>query len=232
MAFQQSGAADARDPPQMDAVIKMTSETLSTISKRLERRHTGFGKSIQILSWPFQKTDIDKYVATLERAKTWFIMILMQDSTEQTSVVYAEVKRLADIIHEDIISRQLDKMTLETEDTVRSLSPVNPAEDHSRVRRDLVPGTGGWFMDKTFEEWTDISSRARPILWVKGKCKQGSQSEQLGTCTLTKLTLHSWGRKIESFVSAHGNNPNNPRPVSSAHVTDKPPHVVRAWWKN
>lgn len=171
VAFQQSSNRDATDASQMEAVILMTSETLATIKKRIARRHTGLGKSVQALTWPFHKGDIDKYVATLERAKTWFMMALMQDSTDQTSAVYAEVQRLSDMVHEDIISRQLDRMTLEAEDTIRSLSPVNPADDHLRVRRDLVPGTGRWFMDKAFDAWAGPSASSRPMLWVKGKCK-------------------------------------------------------------
>lgn len=171
IAFQESSSRDATDASQMEAVIMMTSDTLMSIKKRIARRSTGIGKSVQILTWPFHKGDIDKYVATLERAKTWFMMTLMQDSTDQTSAVYAEVQRLSDMVHEDIISRQLDRMTLEAEDTIRGLSPVNPADDHLRVRRDLVPGTGRWFMDKTFEAWAEVPSDNRPILWVKGKCK-------------------------------------------------------------
>lgn len=171
IAFQESSARDLTEASQMESIIIMTSETLVTIKKRIARRNTGFGKSVQILTWPFQKGDIDKYVATLERAKTWFMMTLMQDSTDQTSAVYAEVQRLADMVHEDIISRQLDRMTMEAEDTLRCLSPVNPADDHLRVRRDLIPGTGRWFMDKVFESWVENPSSDRPILWVKGKCK-------------------------------------------------------------
>jgi len=172
VALQQSKPPDARDAAQMEAVILMTSETLATIKKRIARRSTGIGKSVQALTWPFHKGDIDKYVATLERAKTWFMMTLMQDSTDQTSAVYAEVQRLSNMVHDDIISRQLDRMTLEAEDTIRSLSPVNPADDHSRVRRDLIRGTGLWFMDKAFDAWAESSENTRPILWVKGKCKR------------------------------------------------------------
>jgi STAND-like protein len=172
VAFQQANAKDARDVPQMEAVIQMTSETLDTIKKRVDRRNAGtLGKHIQILTWPFKQGDIDRYVATLERAKTWFIMYLMQDSSDQTSAVYSEVQRLSNMIHEDIISRQLDRMTVEAEETVRGLSPMRPAEDHLRVRRDLIPGTGQWFLDKTFEAWAEVPSEHRPILWVKGKCE-------------------------------------------------------------
>jgi len=171
IALQQSSSRDARDAPQMESIIKMTSETLATISKRIAKRNTGLGKSVQMLTWPFQKGDIDKYVATLERAKTWFMMTLMQDSTDQTAAVYAEVQRLSDIVHEDIVFRRLDRMTLEVEATLRSLSPVNPVDDHLRVRRDLIPGTGQWFLDKSFEEWAEIPSSSRPMLWVKGKCE-------------------------------------------------------------
>ena len=171
VAFQQSKPQAVSDAPQMEAVILMTSETLATVKKRIDRRSTGIGKSVQALTWPFHKGDIDKYVATLERAKTWFMMTLMQDSSDQTAAVYAEVQRLSDMIHEDIISRQLDRMTLEAEDTLRGLSPVNPAEDHLRVRRDLIPGTGQWFIDKAFEAWAEVPSDNRQMLWVKGKCE-------------------------------------------------------------
>lgn len=175
VAFHKSGGDDNHGP-QMNAVIKLTAETLETIKKRLERRSTGLGRSVHVITWPFQKSDIDKLVAALERAKTWFMMTLMQDTTEQTRAVFSEVQHLTNIIHEDILSRQLDRMTQDVEVTIRGLSPVDPWEDHMRVSRDLVPGTGQWFMDKKFEEWAGDQLTSRPLLWVKGKSGAGKSS--------------------------------------------------------
>jgi hypothetical protein len=193
-ALQNSSTRLVADTSQMEAIILMTSETLAAINKRIARRTTGIGKSVQALTWPFHKGDVDKYVATLERAKTWFMMTLMQDSTDQISAVYTEVRRLSDMVHEDIISRQLDRMTTEAAGTIRSLSPVNPADDHLRIRRDLAPGTGKWFIDKAFDAWVEGSESSRPMLWVKGKCKSLRKTFQVEHSSPTLATTAGAGK--------------------------------------
>jgi hypothetical protein len=155
---------------QMDGMIAMTRETLDSIQKRLARPKTVLGKAAHTLKWPFKKSDVDQYVSALERAKTWFIMVLMQDNTETTSAVYSEMQRLAKEFHEEVLSRQLDRMLGETEHILAWLSPVNFEDDLVKADRPRVHGTGQWFLDKSFEAWADGSSN-QPFMWITGKCE-------------------------------------------------------------
>ena len=160
----------ALQSPQMEGMVELTRETLDSIRKRLEKGSTKFGRAVQSLAWPFKQDEVNKLVSALERAKTWFIMVIMQDNAETTSAIYDEMKRLTNAIHEDIIARRLDRMMTETQEIIRWLASVDPEEDYQKATRDRVPGTGSWFFDKSFEDWAG-SDCSRPVLWITGKCK-------------------------------------------------------------
>ncbi len=116
------------------------------------------------------------------------MMIIMHDNTETTSAIYDEMKRLAAVIHEDIISRRLDQMLSETQGILRWLSPVDSDEDYHKANRDRVPGTGRWFFDSAFEAWAEDGCRT-PILWITGKCKSASFSHTQPPPPPTRILL-------------------------------------------
>jgi hypothetical protein len=173
-------AGDPQQAVQMESMAQMTSETLEILSKKLgctepsdsnmnanetdgKKSAKKFKAVVQNLKWPFQKADVDHIVASLERAKTWYIMVITQDGADLTAGVFAEVRRLAEALREERES-DADRAVLQR------LSPANPDEDHERARKNRLPGTGLWFFDDTFEDWASGRS-AEPILWVTGKSK-------------------------------------------------------------
>ncbi|KAH8889867.1 ankyrin repeat protein [Thozetella sp. PMI_491] len=171
LVFKQSDEK-ALQAPQMDGMVHLTREALDSIQKRLTRRKTKLGMAVQSLSWPFKKDEVDKLVQALERAKTWFILVIMQDSTETTEAIYSEMKRLANAIHEDIIARRLDRMMAETQETIQWLAPVEAQDAYQKANRDRAPGTGTWFFDKIYETWAGSSCKT-PMLWITGKSGAG-----------------------------------------------------------
>ncbi|KAI3553332.1 ankyrin repeat protein [Colletotrichum abscissum] len=159
---------------QARAMLKMTQETLDAIRKKLGTPKTSsLGRAAQSLAWPFRQGDIEAYFATVERAKTWFIMVLMRDSLDTTASVLSEMQKLTALVHEDIIARKTDRMLEETADLLKWLSPVDSEDKLVSSRHNRAPGTGRWIVDKTFLEWQRSTSTDRPVFWITGRSGSG-----------------------------------------------------------
>ena len=154
---------------QYSKMIEMTEEALENIQKKLGEPKTRFEKTKRALAWPFTKAELDKYVASIERSKTWFVMVIMNDTAEMSSGIYSEMRQLAEAIHEDTIQRRMKEMMKDTEDILHWLAPINSEEEHLKISQTRVPGTGDWFLDKHFEDW--LQSDLLTTIWVTGKCK-------------------------------------------------------------
>ncbi|OHE91467.1 ankyrin repeat protein, partial [Colletotrichum orchidophilum] len=159
---------------QARSMLKMTQETLDAIRKRLGTPKTSsLGRAIQGLAWPFRQDDIETYFATVERAKTWFIMVLMRDSLDTTTCVFTEMQKLAALVHEDIVARRTDRMLEETADLLKWLSPVDSEDKLVSSRHDRAPGTGKWIFDVYFLDWKRGSPTECPIFWITGRSGSG-----------------------------------------------------------
>jgi hypothetical protein len=178
--FALKGALDHFDvlkasAPNLAGMLRLTHDTLRSIEKRLEEPTSAVGKVVRSLTWPLKSAEVDKYVAALERSKTFFVMVIMQDTSDSTAAVLSEMKNLTAIIHDDIAMRKADRVVTETDELLRWVAPSNTVEEHAKASRGRVPGTGQWFIDKTFEAWCDTSSDAPPILWITGKCESKAE---------------------------------------------------------
>lgn len=165
---------------QYDEMLRMTYEAIQGMQERLTQPKNSFAKAKRSLTWPFVKADIDKLVARLERAKTWFILVIMGDTASVTTDVFSELQQLSSIVREDIISRKVDQMFLEHESIMQWLAPIGPEEEHIRASRLRVPGTGQWFVDGPLHEWLGesddhslVKDKCDPIFWITGKSGAG-----------------------------------------------------------
>jgi hypothetical protein len=176
-----SGVRGANDSSgQYDEMLRMTHETIKGLQERLTQPKNSFEKAKRSLTWPFVRADIDKLVARLERAKTWFILVIMGDTASVTTDIFLEVQQLSSIIRDDIISRKYDQMFRDHEDIMQWLAPIGPEEEHIRASRLRVPGTGQWFVDGPLYQWLGeseghplLKDKIHPILWVTGKSGAG-----------------------------------------------------------
>lgn len=155
---------------QNESMLTLTRETLGSLQTRLVEPKNSFQRAKQALKWPFTKGEIERYIAGVERCKTWFIMVSMNDTVERTTAIYDEVRQLAETVHEDIILRRTNTMMKEMEEVIEWLAPVRSDEEHVKNLRHRVAGTGRWFFDESFEEWIVDPNPSKPILWVAGKC--------------------------------------------------------------
>ena len=81
------------------------------------------------------------------------------------------VNDLADMIREDIVTREVDKMKRDTHEIISWLAPVRPGVDQANFSMIRAPGSGEWFFDSTFRDWLINSERTKRVLWLTGKCK-------------------------------------------------------------
>ena len=163
---------------EVRGMLKMVRETLGTIDRKLGGPVNGVGSSfaraVQTLKWPFRSGDVEKYLNTIERAKTWFIMVILRDSSDTTAAIYSEVQRLATMVHEDSIARKTDLMAMELQGLVQWLSPVDSAAELARAGQSRLAGTGKWIWDGHLTTWRDVDLIAWPVFWIVGKCKSAS----------------------------------------------------------
>jgi len=156
--------------PNISEMLALTQETLQSIGKHVKEPSSAVGRAVRSMTWPFKSAEVANYVAALERSKTFFTMVIMSDAHDFTTAVYSDLKNLTAVVHEDIVARRTDRIVAETEGLLRWLAPFNCAEEQVKASRGRVPGTGSWFVDEQFEAWYDVTSKARPVLWITGKC--------------------------------------------------------------
>ncbi|KAK7432604.1 hypothetical protein QQZ08_000812 [Neonectria magnoliae] len=183
---------------QVDSMLEMTRETLNSIQNRLGKpRTTTFGKAAESLSWPFRNREIQKHLDTIERAKAWFVMVILKDSSETTLAVYDEVKALVQIIHKDMVEKETTKMLQETNDLLTWLAPVDVEEMLSEATQNKVAGTGQWILDKTFFQWLEFPYVKQPMFWITGKSGSGKTvlfstiKDEVQTICSTDLSVNS-----------------------------------------
>jgi hypothetical protein len=158
------------DPQKFTSMLQSTSEFLQSLLKSLEEPKGRFKKSMQSLKWPLDKGDVDKHLARLGRVKTWFILVLMTDSSALTQDVYTEVNELTRSIQVDLKIREQQRTDKANEDLLRWLAPVGPEEDHLRACKARQPGTGLWFIKGPLFDWLRNSSSQSTMLCLRGKC--------------------------------------------------------------
>jgi hypothetical protein len=168
---QSKSAMDEAVHTQSQSMLAMTRDTLKSIEKKIGPPKSGIGRAFQNLAWPFRSDDVDKYMGRLERAKTWFIMVIMRESTDTTAAIHVEMQRLSTALHEDIITRRTDSMMKEAEELMKWLAPFDSRAELEKATVDRVPGTGEWIWDDEFSSWAEGQPSERQFRWIMGKCK-------------------------------------------------------------
>lgn len=162
--------ADVRQ--QASEVLSLADETLKGVSTRLERAQSSrLRGAVVAATWPFKSGEMQKHIDSIERAKTWFVMVILQDGAETTRHVYDELKGLVQLVQEDIVERKTSEMTKETEILFKWLSPFDSSAQIAKAMKERAPGTGKWALREQFREWIEPQETKRPFLWISGKCE-------------------------------------------------------------
>ncbi|KZL63713.1 ankyrin repeat protein [Colletotrichum tofieldiae] len=212
--IQHKKTLDSSLHEQVHSMLSMTQETLDAIQLKLGTpKASSVGRAVQSLTWPFRVGDVDKYLGAVERAKTWFIMVLMRDSLDVTLSVFVEMQKLTALVHEEIIARRTDRMLDETAGLLKWLSPVNSEDKLVSSRQDRAPGTGNWIRDASYLAWQRGGPTQRPIYWITGRCSTSRLTTASGFGQDSAVILHS-----SHLVDELRKRPNNHLSAKAASI--------------
>lgn len=157
-------------------VLALTSETLSGINARLDRGHTGkLRGAVEAVKWLFQSGEVKKHIDTIERAKSWFIMVILRDSSDATGQVVNELRSLVQLVEEDIMQRRESTLVKRTGELLRWLAPFDSRAQLEKAAKAKTPGTGQWVLqDQKIQMWMDPQQPhelRKPFMWISGKCQ-------------------------------------------------------------
>ncbi|KAK0388643.1 hypothetical protein NLU13_4886 [Sarocladium strictum] len=173
---RQDLAPDLRS--QADDVLALTTETLNGITARLERTKTSrLRDAVESAKWPFQAGEVRKHIQTIDRAKSWFIMVILRDSSDATGEVVEELRSLVQLVEHDILERREASLVKETGKMLRWLAPFDSRAQLEKATRGKTPGTGRWVLeDKAIRAWMDpesVGELHKPFVWISGKSGSG-----------------------------------------------------------
>ena len=66
--------------PEFKNMISLTQEVLQELLHTVDKKPNKLKDPLRRLAWPFKKPDVDRYVARLERSKSWFILAVTTDN--------------------------------------------------------------------------------------------------------------------------------------------------------
>jgi hypothetical protein len=81
-------------------IVHTTSENIAALHEIIEPKRPGFGSAMQRMTWTLKK-EIDQEIARLERAKTWFILLMTSDNYSSGKEILSEISWLSSSIRED-----------------------------------------------------------------------------------------------------------------------------------
>lgn len=151
-----------------EEVVRSTHDFLQSLLVKLAIPKSSISKAVQSLKWLFDKSDMTKHLARLERVKTWLILVFMTGVSQDTIEIRMSIIDLARDLHDDIACRRQLHMQQKDMDMLRWLCPVDPQEEQVRRRSSRQLGSGQWFLNGHLTPW--VAAASPRILCLHGKC--------------------------------------------------------------
>ncbi|KAK0112484.1 hypothetical protein ONS96_001721 [Cadophora gregata f. sp. sojae] len=102
------------------------------------------------LTWARHKSSVLEQTTKVERAKSFFVLVLMNDASVSQQDIVALVKGISTSLALDRQEREQEKAY----DKIRAwLAPFNPDSLHAKAGGNQQPGTGSWFLNGPFSMW-------------------------------------------------------------------------------
>ncbi|GIC90547.1 uncharacterized protein Aud_006982 [Aspergillus udagawae] len=163
--IEEKGAKGVPSPFR-DALFNANT-VLEEILNDLQRR-TMRQSRLAKLGWPGRKGGLEGHIAQLERLKTYFILVILNDR----SVVEKETAHSIDAVVD--WSREMRQLREEkTHQKIKTwICPVDFDSMHRKARSLCQPGTGAWFIHGPFKSWIATKSKCR-LLYLEGKSGSG-----------------------------------------------------------
>ncbi|KAH2240378.1 hypothetical protein KXW71_001948 [Aspergillus fumigatus] len=145
--------AGASSSSFQDALLKANT-VLEEILDDLQRRTTRQSRLAK-LGWPSKKGDLEGSIAQLERLKTYFILVILNDR----SVAEKETAHSIDAVKTN-------------EKTKTWICAVDFGSMHRKARSLCQPGTGAWWIQGPLRSWIAPEGKCR-MLSLEGKSGSG-----------------------------------------------------------
>lgn len=165
-------------------VFQQTSQALDEIWDKLTTSESFTGKVKQTLRWPFDKEDVEKTIARIERLKSSMAIVLGQANIA-----------LAQEMREDGLAKKKIAENDRFKDIVDWLSPLNFRQKQENITG--TPGTGEWFFrEEEFQQW---ESGPEHWLWCYGI--PGAGKTVLASTTVDELRRLHGNEKVVVLVA-------------------------------
>ncbi|KAF7593223.1 hypothetical protein BBP40_011764 [Aspergillus hancockii] len=137
-------------------------EILEDLQKRQNRGQSFFKQ----LGWPGRKAKLQENITQLERLKSYFILVMMNENSAMDKEISFSVNLLNDL------GRQIKQDGQEElHRKIREwICPVDMEASHRKAQSVCHAGTGHWFIDGPFQQWFQGKEKTR-LLYLEGKCK-------------------------------------------------------------
>ncbi|KAF4269743.1 hypothetical protein KXV29_008849 [Aspergillus fumigatus] len=159
--------AGASSSSFQDALLKANT-VLEEILDDLQRRTTRQSRLAK-LGWPSKKGDLEGSIAQLERLKTYFILVILNDR----SVAEKETAHSIDAVLTSLIYCPCLIIEEKTNEKTKTwICAVDFGSMHRKARSLCQPGTGAWFIQGPLRSWIAPEGKCR-MLSLEGKSGSG-----------------------------------------------------------
>ncbi|KAL9046740.1 MAG: hypothetical protein Q9214_000505 [Letrouitia sp. 1 TL-2023] len=212
--------------PEFKQMISLTSTLLDELLARLQVKDGRFKSSLQRLAWPIMKDDVKRYAAKMQRIASWFMLVTTSDNVyaspqcscrvfDATEPEYSAVSRESYLKIQSIQLQlqkqqemQEDKQSLDLKQSIREwLAPCDPYSFYQKFLEVFHKDTGGWFLDRIFNDWIDKGHSS--MLWLRGKHHESQDLSNIIGSFLVQLCEANpqlWGILIERYSHAKGSS--------------------------
>ncbi|KAK5991138.1 putative serine/threonine-protein kinase fhkC [Cladobotryum mycophilum] len=144
-----------------DGPVNLFKTVLEDIIAKLAPQHK-ISRLMQPLTWPFDKKDIAEMLASLERLKSHFTLVMQNDTIELAKMLNVKLDDIGHKVQSSEAKARID----EAQAILRWISPLTFRQRHVAILEGVQPETGSWLLEHdTFQSWLKgIIS----ILWCPG----------------------------------------------------------------
>ncbi|BAE62433.1 unnamed protein product [Aspergillus oryzae RIB40] len=176
MSREKQGPLDIQDPKSAQAIssesfrhaLLSANGVLKDILDDLMKRHIKGKSFIKQLGWPGKKEKLQDSIVQLERLKSYFILVMVNENSAMDKEVLSSINYLTDL---GTLMRQDSQKDLRQK--IREwICPFDVEVSHRKARSVCQAGTGSWFIDGPFQRWFRGQEESR-LLYLEGKSGSG-----------------------------------------------------------
>ncbi|KNG89399.1 putative ankyrin repeat-containing protein [Aspergillus nomiae NRRL 13137] len=176
MSKERQGTLNIEDPKSAQALssesfrhaLLSANGILKDILDDLMKRQLRGKSFFKQLGWPGKKEKLQDSIVQLERLKSYFILVMVNESSAMDKEVLSSINYLTDL---GTLMRQDSQKDLRQK--IREwICPFDVEVSHRKARSVCQAGTGSWFIDGTFQRWFRGQEKSR-LLYLEGKSGSG-----------------------------------------------------------